>query len=141
MVAGAGCGTQGADTTSSNAATSEERGESVAQAIDQEAGVTFELDANKLRIVVDGSAPASTREILQDKVNVFCGTREELGPHGASARSTTHRLPAGEDEFLVTLSKAPSDEVAFCGIEQQDGSGEIYGFFIPLEELVQTGTG
>jgi hypothetical protein len=107
-------------------------------AADAEVGVRFELSGKRLRVVV-GEESAETRQLLTGRVDIFCGTREEYGPFGASARALGRSFD-GASEITVELSRNIAHEVAFCGVEAQDGSAEAFGFFIPVEELVTTGT-
>jgi hypothetical protein len=104
-----------------------------------EAGVTFELNGATLRIEVASDAPPSTRDLLEGEVNVFCGTKDELGPYLPSARATTPHLRGPGNVSEVTLNRDIEAEAAFCGVEAREESGEVFGFFVPPEELVGGG--
>lgn len=105
---------------------------------DAGAGVRFELSGKRLRVVVEEESE-QTRQLLTGKVDLFCGTREEFVPDGPSALALGRSFH-GASEITVELSRNIAHEVAFCGVEAQDGSAEAFGFFIPVEELVTTAT-
>ena len=87
--------------------------------------------------VVAADAPDEFAGLTTSTIDAFCGTKEEFGPFGASARALGKRFPKGQRELAVTLSKDVEEDVAFCGIEAKDGAAEAFAFFVPLAEILE----